>query len=166
MASSDIPMQIAETVQTAHINREPSAAHDINPSTAADTREPVQLDERKVEDEDEDDIPTSVLRPLKRFDHLPPLPDLRFEQSYLHSIKDAKSWWMVAYITTKDQLMMPLIQGIAYNLLWCGWERWNRNAQLTGNSIGARARRWWYGVNNWPIDGKPVTQNGKGWFQR
>lgn len=74
MASSDIPMQIAETVQTAHINREPSAAHDINPSTAADTRVPVQLDTRKVEDEDEDDIPTSVLRPRRRFSHLPPLP--------------------------------------------------------------------------------------------
>lgn len=74
MASSDIPMQIAETIQTAHINREPSAAHDINPSTAADTREPVQLEDRKVEDDDEDDIPTSVLRPLRRFDHLPPLP--------------------------------------------------------------------------------------------
>lgn len=76
MASSDIPMQIAETIQTAHINRDPSAAHDINPSTAADTREPVQLVDRKVEAEgdDEDDIPTSVLRPLRRFDHLPPLP--------------------------------------------------------------------------------------------
>lgn len=74
MASSDIPMQIAETIQTAHINREPSAAHDINPSTAADTREPVQLEDRKVEDDDDDDIPTSVLRPLRRFDHLPPLP--------------------------------------------------------------------------------------------
>lgn len=74
MASSDIPMQIAETIQTAHINREPSAAYDINPSTAADTRLPVQLEDRKVEDDDEDDIPTSVLRPVRRFDHLPPLP--------------------------------------------------------------------------------------------
>lgn len=79
--ASDIPMQIAETIQTAHINRAPSAAHDINPSTAADTREPVILEDRKVEaddvdDEDDDDIPTSVLRPQPRdrFSHLPPLP--------------------------------------------------------------------------------------------
>lgn len=79
MASSDIPMQIAETIQTAHINRDPSAAHDINPSTAADKREPVVLEDRKVEadegdDEDDDDIPTSVLRPQRRFSHLPALP--------------------------------------------------------------------------------------------
>lgn len=77
MASSDIPMQVAETIQTAHIKRGPSAAHDLNPSTAADTRVPVQLDDRKVEDEDDDDIPTSVLRPRRRFSHLPPLPYVR-----------------------------------------------------------------------------------------
>lgn len=103
-------MQIAETIQTAHINRAPSAAHDINPSTAADTREPVRLVDKKrgpddlEDDEDDDDIPVSVLRPQRRFNHLPPIPDLRFEQSYLHSIKDAKSWWMVAWITTRDQV--------------------------------------------------------------
>lgn len=82
MASSDIPMQVAETIQTAHINRAPSAAHDIAPSTAADTREPVVLEDRKGEagDEaadDDDDIPTSVLRPRRRFSHLPPLPLVR-----------------------------------------------------------------------------------------
>lgn len=75
--ASDIPMQIAETIQTAHVNRAPSAAHDINPSTAADAREPVVLEDAKVEDrEEEDDIPTSVLRPQRRFSHLPPLPSV------------------------------------------------------------------------------------------
>lgn len=111
-ASSDIPMQIAETIQTAHINRAPSAAHDINPSTAADTREPVRLVDKKrgvgddelEDEEDEDDVPVSLLRPRQRFSHLPPIPDLRFEQSYLHSIRDAKTWWMVAWITTRDQV--------------------------------------------------------------
>lgn len=96
-------MQVAETIQTAHINRAPSAQHDLNPSTAADMREPVHL-EKDAGDEDEDDIPVSVLRPARRFSHLPPIPDLRFEQSYLHSIQDAKSWWMVAWITTRDQV--------------------------------------------------------------
>lgn len=92
--------------------------------------------------------------------------DLRFEQSYLHSIQDAKSWYMIAYITMKDQLMMPLLQGVVYNLAWCGWTYWNKNAQMSGNGAGARVRRWWYGVNNWAINGKPVTQrNGKSWFQ-
>lgn len=114
-APSDIPMQIAETIQTAHINRAPSAAHDLNPSTAADTREPVRVvDDKKragpeEKDEEEDDIPVSVLRPQRRFSHLPPIPDLRFEQSYLHSIRDAKSWWMVAWITTRDQVRLVLL---------------------------------------------------------
>lgn len=84
MASSDIPMQLAETIQTAHVNWEPSAAHDINPSTAADTREPVHIEEPQQQHEkgldlhhgadDEDDIPVSVLRPRRRFSHLPPIP--------------------------------------------------------------------------------------------
>lgn len=104
-------MQVAETIQTAHIKREPSARHDLNPSTAADTREPVHLD-KDAGDEDEDDIPVSVLRPARRFSHLPPIPDLRFEQSYLHSIQDAKSWWMVAWITTRDQVRF-------------GWPMWS-----------------------------------------
>lgn len=81
MASSDIPMQIAETIQTAHIKREPSAAHDINPSTAADTREPVRLEEKKArdvdEEDDDDEIPVSVLRPQRRFSHLPPIPSVK-----------------------------------------------------------------------------------------
>lgn len=80
-------MQIAETIQTAHINRAPSAAHDINPSTAADAREPVVLEDRKVEvhdggDEEEDDIPVSVLRPRRRFSHLPPLPLVNPDLAY------------------------------------------------------------------------------------
>lgn len=111
-------MQIAETIQTAHINRAPSAAHDINPSTAADTRVPVHLEEKRAakgdrdideetDGDEEDEIPVSVLRPPQRFSHLPPIPDLRFEQSYLHSIKDAKSWWMVAWITARDQVRGP-----------------------------------------------------------
>jgi hypothetical protein len=50
-----------------------------------------------------------------------------------------------------EQVMMPFVQGILYNLAICGWQHWNRNARIHGSSIGARLRRWWYGVNNWPI---------------
>lgn len=48
---------------------------------------------------------------------------------------------------------MPLIQGVVYNIFLLGWQHWNRNARVHGNTIGARARRWWYGVNNWPLPG-------------
>jgi hypothetical protein len=116
MASS-IPLQIAETLQTAHINRAPSPRHDLNPSTAASKKEPVTVDDqhplRHLQDhgidedhEDGDDIPYSVLRPRRRSAHLPPLPDLRFEQSYLHSIANADTWWKIAWITTRDQVMI------------------------------------------------------------
>ncbi|KAK0622921.1 hypothetical protein B0T14DRAFT_514778 [Immersiella caudata] len=159
MASS-IPLQVAETVQTAHINRHPSPTHDINPSTAASRKEPVTLekathrlypDEGIDEDDDEEDIPYSVLRPKPRRHHLPPIPDLRYEQSYLHSIRSADAWWKVVLITARDQVMMPFMQGVLYNLAICGWQYWNKNAQVHGSSIGARVRRWWYGVNNWKI---------------
>ncbi|KAK1756083.1 hypothetical protein QBC47DRAFT_412668 [Echria macrotheca] len=164
MASS-IPLQVAETVQTAHINRHPSPTHDLNPSTAASRKEPVTLHEKHdlvfrddgidegddVDDEEDDGVPYSILRPKARRANLPPLPDLRYEQSYLHSIRNADTWWKVVWITTRDQVMMPFMQGIVYNLALCGWQYWNKGAQLNGSSLGAKVRRWWYGVNNWPI---------------
>lgn len=65
---------------------------------------------------------------------------------------------------------MPMIQGVVYNVALCGWQHWNRNAQLSGNSLGGRARRWWYTVNKWPISQKTFTEKrpmgDKGWYQR
>ncbi|KAI1306320.1 hypothetical protein F5Y03DRAFT_138948 [Xylaria venustula] len=181
MASSSIPTQIAEVIQTAHINRAPSPRHDLNPSTAASTRQPAhlspspeqqqrrnrhgdELDEINDDDEEEilagegdEEIPLSVLvRPREaarrqRAPSFPPMPDLRFEQSYLHSIAGAETWGRIAWITVRDQIMMPLAQGVLYNLAIVGWQHWNRNAQMSGSSAGARLRRWWYGVNNWPL---------------
>ena len=100
--ASEIPTQIAETIQTAHIKRDPSPHHDLNPSTAASKKVPVAVDD--VHDVDDDDIPYSALRPRSRSTHLPPLPDLRFEQSYLHSIAAADTYWKVAWITIRDQV--------------------------------------------------------------
>jgi hypothetical protein len=123
--SFDLPLQIAETIQTAHINRAPDVRHDLNPSTAASQKIPVtiestsrsqelrgdyehveELDDEEIDgDEDEeDDIPSHVLRPVPRRPSMPPLPDLRFEQSYLASIAGAETWGRVAYITIRDQV--------------------------------------------------------------
>jgi hypothetical protein len=107
--SFSVPLQIAETIQTASINRAPSPSHDINPSTAASSKEPVSVekyayDEDGIdEDEDEEDIPYSVLGPVPRRQSFGPLPDLRFEQSYLASIAGAETYSRVAYITIRDQ---------------------------------------------------------------
>jgi hypothetical protein len=147
------PTELAATVQAASIEHNPDPALDVNPSTAAERRQPVTLehDHGIDDDDDEEDIPYSVLRPAPRHSNLPPLPDLRFEQSYLRSISKADTWWKVALITTRDQILMPLTQGLVYNLFLCGWQHWNRNARLHGNTLGARVRRWWWGVNNWKI---------------
>ncbi|KAK7908611.1 hypothetical protein PG985_015914 [Apiospora marii] len=170
-----IPTQLAETVQTAHIERAPSPNHDLAPSTTTSTKEPVELkhhklpkrpssiDDVSLDSEDDDnassEIPLSVLRPHPRSPkhHFPPMPDMRFEQSYLHSLKDADTWWKVALITVRDQMVMPLAQGVLYNLALCGWQHWNKSAQLSGSSVGARVRRWWYSVNNWKIPSEKKT---------
>ncbi|KAK3940491.1 hypothetical protein QBC46DRAFT_385114 [Diplogelasinospora grovesii] len=197
MASS-IPLQIAETVQTAHIVHDPSAAHDINPSTAASRREPVILEKPSTttttssssqhsqshplsdfddgidlsDHSDDEEIPYSVIRSKPRRSqrsshHLPPIPDLRYEQSYLHSIRLADTWWKVLLITARDQIMMPFAQGILYNLFICGWQQWNRNAQLSGSSVGAKVRRWWWRVNDWPVPGELPSEKrsqGQPWW--
>ncbi|EED13015.1 conserved hypothetical protein [Talaromyces stipitatus ATCC 10500] len=160
---SHAALGIAETIQTASIKRHPSPRHDINPSTAASEKLP-------YEDADHSDtasIATDILdrpaalRPAARRRDLPPLPDLRFEQSYLASIRGAETWQRVTWITIRDQVFLPLIQGTLWTLALCGWRFWNRNAQLHGNTLGTRLRRWWYGVNNWPIPPQGIKSNKK-----
>lgn len=152
---SNIPSEIASTIQAAHIKRHPSPRHDLNPSTAASAKVPVRLDEHPdpdaLSDVAEDEIPTSILRPLPRHNTMPPLPDLRFEQSYLKSIERAESWQGVAWITVRDQVVMCFAQGVLWTLLLNGWRHWNRSAKFSGKGVGARLRRWWWGVNKWAI---------------
>ncbi|KAF3923685.1 hypothetical protein ABW20_dc0101316 [Dactylellina cionopaga] len=114
--------------------------------------------------EDEDDvasISSSILYPSQHTERslshrpLPPLPDLRFEQSYLASIKHAseeKKYWLVALITVRDQLLFPLVQGCLWNLGLAGWRYWNRGVKFTGEGVGAKVRRWWWEVNGWKYE--------------
>jgi hypothetical protein len=118
--SHSLPLEIAETIQTASISRAPSPLHDLNPSTAASQKEPVTLtpghpasessekfsddEEDVIDQEDEDDIPYSVLDPIPRRQSFAPMPDLRFEQSYLASIAAADTKWKVLGITLRDQV--------------------------------------------------------------
>lgn len=175
MADS-IPLQVAETISTASIQRNPSPTHDLNPSTAASAKVPVAAkssnlaessythvdsDSLDVEIDDEEEFPADIVRPLPRRKSLPPLPDLRFEQSYLASLKGADSYWKVAWITVRDQVFMALAQGFFTSLLFAGWKHWNHNAKLSGNSAGARLRRWWWNVNNWKIEKKHMLNDEK-----
>lgn len=104
---SDIPGEITSAIQSASIKRHPSPRHDLNPSTAASAKQPVYLDDNHSDvdsDMAHDQIPISVLNPIPRKQTMPPLPDLRFEQSYLKSIEQAESWKGVAWITLRDQV--------------------------------------------------------------
>lgn len=108
----DTAIQFAETIQTASINHNPDIDRDLAPETSMDSKQPVTLDHSEdimsdAETADEDEVPLSILRPLPEQKQQPPhlqLPDLRFEQSYLTSIREAKNWQTVAYITIKDQV--------------------------------------------------------------
>lgn len=152
MAGSNVPMEIASAIQSASINRHPSPRLDLNPSTAASQKQPVTIACSPAEsDVAEDEIPLSVLRPMPRRTTMPPLPDLRFEQSYLKSIEGAKSWKGVLWITFRDQVLLALTQGAIWTLLLSGWRYWNRSSQFSGHSVGGRIRRWWWGVNNWVV---------------
>ncbi|KAL4870503.1 hypothetical protein BDV12DRAFT_165732 [Aspergillus spectabilis] len=157
---TDPAIQVAETIQTASINRAPSAARDVNPPTST-AKKPVE-----ITPSDADSIPSDVvdqlpaLRPVARRHTLPPLPDLRFEQSYLASIRGADTWGRVAWITVRDQVLLPLVQGTLWTLALSGWRFWNRSASLSGQTLGSRVRRWWYEVNNWKLS-PPVPKDPK-----
>lgn len=106
--SSNAPIEIASAIQSASIKHHPSPAHDINPSTVASEKQPVHLsshpDPDATSDVAEDEIPLSVLNPVPRRNTMPPLPDLRFEQSYMKSIEKAEGWKGVLWITFRDQV--------------------------------------------------------------
>ncbi|KZF22548.1 DUF1770-domain-containing protein [Xylona heveae TC161] len=149
---ADPAIQLAETIQTASIERHPSPKHDLNPSTTASAKEPVSVAASPTASVvSSEEIPESVLRPHPRKSTLPPLPDLRFEQSFLKSIEGKETKAAVAWVVVRDQVILPLVQGTLWTLLLSGWRYWNRSAKLSGQSVGARIRRWWWGVNNWPI---------------
>lgn len=170
MASSNPAVELASTIQSASVKRHPSPHHDVNPGTAASAKatatatvHPTRFSSSsstsasasaQSASTSSDGISSDIVDNISsrpRRSTLPPLPDLRFEQSYLASIRNAESWRRVAYITIRDQVMMPLAQGIGWNLLVFGWRYWNRGTKFSGQSLGSRVRRWWWEVNNWEL---------------
>ncbi|MCJ1476903.1 hypothetical protein MMC13_005572 [Lambiella insularis] len=186
--SSSLPLELASTIQSASLNRAPSPTHDLNPSTAASAKLPVRLSPPEAASHSPpsrhpsspsqrpsspspsprspspsrrpSSTPYATIRPLPRRAALPPLPDLRFEQSYLASLAGVEGWRGVAYITIRDQILLPLVQGALWTLALSGWRQWNRTATYSGRGVGARARRWWWGVNNWEVPGEGAVEGG------
>lgn len=145
---SNPAVDLASTIQSASFKHHPDPAHDLNPSAAASQKRPVSP---TTSVSSEASIPYSALKPVPRRPNLPPLPDLRFEQSYLASLNGAETWWTVAWITGRDQVLLPLVQGTLWTLALSGWRYWNRGAAFSGQTLGVKLRRWWWGVNNWKI---------------
>ena len=129
MASSNPALELASTLQTASVNRTPSPTHDINPSTSASKKIPVTVSDASlsqytydtsdagdheledaledgIEVDEEDGIPEDIVRPVPRRRSFGPLPDLRFEQSYLRSIEGCESSWGVMGVTLRDQVSL------------------------------------------------------------
>jgi len=162
-----VASEIASTISTANINRHPDPRLDLNPSTAAAPRQPVRLSlpprrttsSSPSQPASPPDTPT--LRPVPRRRDLPPLPDLRFEQSYLARVAPCATWQAVAYVTLLDQVLLPLSQGFMWNVLLHGWRAWNTGAEFAGQTAGARLRRWWWGVNGWKLPGDQDGAVGK-----
>ncbi|MCJ1275583.1 hypothetical protein MMC21_003386 [Puttea exsequens] len=147
---SSVAAEITSTIQSASVKRHPSPHHDLNPSTAASQKRPASPT-ASLSSNSTSSIPISALKPTPRRANLPPLPDLRFEQSYLASIEHAETRGRVAWITMRDQVIFPLVQGTLWTLVLSGWRFWNRGVSFRGASFGATLRKWWWGVNNWEI---------------
>lgn len=108
LSMSSAPMNIASAIQSASINRHPSPHHDLNPSTAASSKQPVEpASPTSSVSSNANSIPESALKPTPRRANLPPLPDMRFEQSYLASLQGAESYWTIAWITGRDHVLQP-----------------------------------------------------------
>jgi hypothetical protein len=103
---SDTVEEFDETVQTASIYAAPS--HDATPSTTTSRRQHVHILERIPSEAGSISTgivdPIRMVKPRPRRTAFPPLPDLRFQESYLTSLKGAKSWGRIAWITVRDQV--------------------------------------------------------------
>ena len=150
--ASNPAIELASAIQSASIKRDPDPRHDLNPSTAASKKIPAEVvSPTASEVEDDASISSEVIQPRPRTKSFPPLPDFRFEQSYLASIKNAKTNTQVIFITVRDQVVLPLAQGVLWNMAMFGWRFWNRGTKFQGQTFGARVRKWWWEVNNWTL---------------
>lgn len=56
---------------------------------------------------------------------------------------------MVAWYTVWDHIFMPLTQALVWRVAVFGWRNFNTGVKFQGHGVGAKIRRWWWGVNGW-----------------
>lgn len=118
-----------------------------------DFQEP-DVDEQENDDEEEEaDSISSEARVVKPVPQVRPPPDLRFEESYLRAISAAEGkWWKIAYITVRDQVFMPLVQGTIWSFLLLSASSMRARSGGSGRYYGSSIVRWWRSIN--PPNGK------------
>ncbi|EFR00681.1 hypothetical protein MGYG_03686 [Nannizzia gypsea CBS 118893] len=143
----DVSARIADNIQAASIYGQRS--HGFGPTAQH------HLDGLDGLDSDTASISTDVVNPeraiieeRRKRPALPPIPDLRFQQSYLASISKATSWQHVAWITLRDQMILPLLQGTLWTLALSGWRHWTRGARASGRATGLTLRQLWFKLTN------------------
>ena len=99
---ADDMLEVPETIQTAYMHSTHFRGPDASPLPRRDYRIHRVPSASDVGSIDTDIVPPS--RTAKAQHRRPPIPDLRFEQSYLASISGAETWGKVAWITTRDQV--------------------------------------------------------------
>jgi hypothetical protein len=164
----DAAKVLAQTaVQDSHIIRNPSPTRDIAPSTSADQR-PItvirdalpsiqfssssnlhMLSQLRA-DADEDTVSevsledsTHDISPKPRRPQLPPIPDLRFEQSYLKQLEAAKGsvMWIII-ITIREQVLFPGVQGFLWALAMSGIRSLRTRQAESGQEWGGWIREF------------------------
>ena len=121
LTMSDPTIQVSETIQAASVKQNPSPSRDINPPTSTSGKhlavETSPDDAHSIPSDIVD--PNRMIKPVTRRHNLPPLPDLRFEQSYLASLKGAESWGRIAWITIRDQVCSTTLHSSLDKTICC-----------------------------------------------
>ncbi|KAG5368766.1 hypothetical protein CKK34_2405 [Yarrowia sp. E02] len=101
----------------------------------------------------DDSISSEAAHVVKPVPQVRPPPDLRFEESYLRAISAADGkWWKIAYITIRDQVFMPLVQGTIWSFLLLSASSLRAKSSGSGRYYGSSVVRWWRSIN--PPNGK------------
>jgi len=100
-------------------------------------------DDETVSEISLEDSPPPTSKPKPQLPPRPPIPDLRFEQSYLKGLEAAKGsvMWMVI-ITIRDQVLFPGLQGFVWALGMAGLRTFRTRQAESGATWGGWLREY------------------------
>ena len=130
--------EAAKSIQDVHINQSPEL-EDITPAVDASAHE---LLNNEVT-EPSRSTPSAHHRRRHHGPALPPIPDLRFEPSYLAGLTRAQgSWNKAAWLTIRDQVIYPGLQGFGVALATIAFRSLILRQKESGTAWGLYIRDW------------------------